>query len=227
MNPDTLNDSSDHKQLRLDNRHLAFLFLGGVAVCAIFFSLGFVVGRGQAYEVALGPLQDASLRGASPGPQESPADSIRDSVTVSAGEEKPSEAKNYSQDLDFYSAVKDKKVDENFHPEPTGSQRNPISASSSTQPAAPRSTVAPSPSGQSAAIGSVSLQVAALRNLTEAERLASTLRSKGFAASIVRPAAEARDELIRVHVGPFRTLDEANKVKAQLQKEGYQAITRR
>ena len=45
--------AEDTRQLRLGHRHLAFFFIGAVAVCAIFFALGFVVGRGQTYEAAM------------------------------------------------------------------------------------------------------------------------------------------------------------------------------
>ena len=48
-----MNETLDTKSFRIDYRHLAFFFLGAVCVCAVFFALGFVVGRAQAFETAL------------------------------------------------------------------------------------------------------------------------------------------------------------------------------
>ena len=48
-----MNETHDTKSFRIDYRHLAFFFLGAVCVCAVFFALGFVVGRAQAFETAL------------------------------------------------------------------------------------------------------------------------------------------------------------------------------
>ena len=37
--------SQEGKSLQLDHRHLAFFFLAAVGVCAVFFALGYTVGR--------------------------------------------------------------------------------------------------------------------------------------------------------------------------------------
>ena len=54
-----MSESHDTKSFRIDYRHLTFFFLGAVCVCAVFFALGFVVGRAQAFETA---LQDGTRR---------------------------------------------------------------------------------------------------------------------------------------------------------------------
>ena len=74
---------------------------------------------------------------------------------------------------------------------------------------------------------SLSLQVAALRKLADAEHLMKNLRDGGYEVFLVRPSASSADQLIRVQVGPFSSEAEAAKVKAKLQKEGYPAITKR
>jgi hypothetical protein len=47
-----MTENEETKFVRIDHRHLAFFFLGAVAICAVFFALGFVVGRAQAFEIA-------------------------------------------------------------------------------------------------------------------------------------------------------------------------------
>ncbi len=74
--------------------------------------------------------------------------------------------------------------------------------------------------------GSVSLQVAALKSSGEADRLAKTLRSKGYPVFIVNPPKEDLSKLIRVQIGPYTSEAEATKVKARLGTEGYTAITK-
>ncbi len=71
-----MSETHDTKSFRIDYRHLAFFFLGAVCVCAVFFALGFVVGRAQAFETALKDQEDPKnlLEGAVSSP---PAPSVR------------------------------------------------------------------------------------------------------------------------------------------------------
>src|SRR5437667_4049806 len=131
-----MDESNDTRLLRLDHRHLAFFFLGAVAVCAIFFSLGFVVGRGQAYEAALKELPSAAriaeLKPTDLAPEpNSPlepsfAEGVSSSPNLSTNSGKPERkgppGADYRPELDFYSAVKGKNVDENFHPGADGAE---------------------------------------------------------------------------------------------------------
>ena len=128
---------------------------------------------------------------------------------------------DYRKDLDFYSAVKEPKVDQNFHPESPKSNKTALSSKKSLAESESRS--APT----SARAGPVSLQVAALKSSTEADRLAKTLRSKGYPVFIVNPAKEDPSNLIRVQIGPYTSDAEATKVKARLGTDGYTAISKR
>jgi cell division septation protein DedD len=66
-----------------------------------------------------------------------------------------------------------------------------------------------------------------LKNATDADKLVKTLRSKAYSVFIVTPGSDDILKLIRVQVGPFSTFREAAKVKAQLEREGYQIVTKR
>lgn len=236
-----MNDSKDTRLLKLDHRHLAFFFLGAVAVCAIFFSLGFVVGRGQAYEAAIKEppsvakvVETKSSNDIDPESNSPPEPSLEEVVSSSQdvstnpgkSEKKGRPVADYRRELDFYSAVKRKNVDENFHPNSDRVEgvsklgRKPISGTR----AVPVGSLQPriSPPGSL-----VSLQVAALKNATDADKLLKMLRSKGYSVSVVTPRSDEVRKLIRVQVGPFTSIDEATKVRARLERDGYQIITKR
>jgi DedD protein len=226
-----MSETPDTKSFRIEYRHLAFLFLGAVCICAVFFSLGFVVGRAQAFETAL-KNQEVPKSTADTG-EDAPsasggslsADGRVEPPGVGeagkAGDAGGTAGADYRKDLDFYSAVKEPKVEQNFHPD-------------SPKPARPATAANKSPSEQGkpsaskpARNGPVSLQVAALKSSAEAGRLAKTLRSKGYPVFIVNPAKEDPNELIRVQIGPYTSDAEAAKVKARLGTEGYTAISKR
>ena len=232
-----MSETHDTKSFRIDYRHLAFFFVGAVCVCAVFFALGFVVGRAQAFETALKDQEDlkntaTGAVGAPPAPS---------STLAVAGKEEPpvvtepigkAEEKNheppradYRKDLDFYSAVKEQKVDQNFHPESPKPNKTVSSAKKSKAESESRGASTAARNGGSRA-GLVSLQVAALKSSAEADRLAKTLRSKGYPVFIVNPAKDDASKLIRVQIGPYTSEAEATKVKARLGTEGYTAISK-
>jgi len=228
-----MSDSEDTRQLRLGHRHLAFFFLGAVAVCAIFFALGFVVGRGQTYEAAMKEQSSSArtidtkpLAGSSQTLLEEPVENVKLTVTNPA---KPQvkrdqdQRRDYGRDLDFYNSLDRRDADENFHPSDAKAEKKLVSAESAKPKAvAPTAPALRVPSGSL-----VSLQVGAFSNGGDAEKLAKILRSKGYSVSLVNPGSADNDRFIRIHVGPFTHLEEAQRVKTQLQKDGYEAIIKR
>jgi len=226
-----MSETLDTKSFRIDYRHLAFFFLGAVCVCAVFFALGFIVGRAQAFETALKDQEDikntatpaSSSTLAVAGKEETPVVS----EAIGKVEEKSHEPPraDYRKDLDFYSAVKEQKVDQNFHPESPKPNKTLASAKKSKTESESRGASAAARNGGSRA-GLIILQVAALKSSAEADRMAKTLRSKGYPVFIVNPAKEDSSKLVRVQIGPYTNEAEAAKVKARLGTEGYTAISK-
>ena len=231
-----MSETHDTKSFRIDYRHLAFFFLGAVCVCAVFFALGFVVGRAQAFETALKDQEEVknTANSATNTPsalsnalavatKEDPA-----AATETAGKSEVASHEapraDYRKDLDFYSAVKEPKVDQNFHPESPKSNKNANAKKSKTEPESRNASA--SARNQSGGRGLVSLQVAALKSSAEADRMAKALRSKGYPVFIVNPGKEDASKLIRVQIGPYTSEAEATKVKARLGTEGYTAISK-
>jgi cell division protein FtsN len=226
-----MDDTGDTRQLRLDHRHLAFFFLGAVAVCAIFFALGFVVGRGQTYEAAMKePSSSAkapepkSLINSSQASLEEPGENAKLTATdLIKPQGKRDQESDYRHELDFYNTLDQKPADENFHPAGQKVERKlGLGEGAKSKTPAGKRTALRIPSGNL-----VSLQVGAFSNASDADRLAKALRSKGYSVSLVNPGRGNGDKFVRIHIGPFTHLEEAHKVKTQLEKDGYEAIIRR
>jgi cell division septation protein DedD len=255
-----MSEPTERKELRLDHRHLTLFFLGAVGVCAVFFILGFLVGRGQSYEMAkkamshqelgeipgqtknapaITPLGQSSTEGSLP-PQSAapplPAPPLTEGINppekIEKGNANPSNKESAGQaakkDLDFYKGVKESPSKESFPREVKQAEKTIPSAKSkpSSEKGSGKSEPVKSKTTQ-ASKTSLSLQVAALRNLEDADQLMKKLRSIGYEVFLVRPSSNSADQLIRVQVGPFSSESETAKVKSKLQKDGYPAITKR
>lgn len=216
------------KELRVDHRHLVLFFLGAVIVCASFFALGFVVGRVQIQESTLvGTNRTESARlqlsgsgkviptkhakvGAIQGQIEPPSLKERHRRSI--------KTQDYRTELDFYSAVKDQIVNDNFRPGTDHSKKaKKVKSELKKKP----KNRAPKP------IGLLRLQVASVIKKADAERLAQKLRVKGYPVLVVSPSKEESPQWIRVQVGPFKSPQKTAAVKIQLAKDGYESFLRR
>jgi cell division septation protein DedD len=234
-----MSEMHETKSFRIDYRHLAFFFLGAVCVCAVFFALGFVVGRAQAFETALKDQEEQTntandaARAASEPANALPVagkESEPSVATASAGKAVDASPEapgvDYRKDLDFYSAVKETTVDQNFHPESPKPHKSTADEKKSKEQSESRSASTPARNG-GRGTGGVSLQVAALRSAADADRLAKTLKSRGYPVFIVNPGKDDPTKLIRVQIGPYTSDAEAAKIKTRLGAEGYTAISKR
>jgi cell division septation protein DedD len=218
-----MTENEETKFVRIDHRHLAFFFLGAVAICAVFFALGFVVGRAQAFEIA-SKGTDTAKNAKLAAPDHS-ANSLEGTAEASESGGSPASSADYRKELDFYSALKEQKVEQNFHPQSTRFEKVRAPERSKTHIASGRDPAVSAPESGGGTL--VSLQVAALRSSAEADKLVKTLRSKGYPVFVVNPSKEDPARLIRVQIGPYASETEAAKVKARLGSEGYVAITKK
>ena len=70
----------------------------------------------------------------------------------------------------------------------------------------------------------LSLQVSAVTNRTQAERLAQKLRSKGYPVFVLAPSKRTNPAWIKVQVGPFKTMKKVSEIKIKLKKDGYSSF---
>jgi cell division septation protein DedD len=229
----TAKRTSGQYELVLENRQLVFIFFGAVMLCAIFFALGFLVGREQrdlGWRAGTGTLD-----GSGPADTGTKSAAKKAGAATDAATPKSTDQDAINKELTFYKTVEGKSAPGDYEvktPANASKQASPqpVPSQSSPTQAAPAPAPAPSapPAGARPATPTIIYQVAALSKSVEAEALVRKLKEKGFQAFIVSPSAgPGGDKLYRVQIGPFSDPAIAGQVKAQLVASGYAPITRK
>ena len=221
-------DPEQDTEITLGTAKLLTLFFGLVVVCAVFFALGYTLGRksdlGLIVPSAATPLQPAS------------------NGTKPAGSASPQPA---PPQMTFYKAVEQK--DANAQLTPASSDANSANPAATGQPTASPTTASPAasssgtpasgtqaPSSQSgnppdpmAAIPSTPyfVQVAAVTKQEDAQSLVDALKNKQYPAFVASNAAN--EKLFRVQVGPFADIKDAEATRSRLINDGYNPIVKK
>lgn len=204
----------------LESRHVIGLFLLMLVFSAVFFTLGYVMGRNQ---------YDGQVRAAS-----TPHD-VPDAVVKKpdAGSKHPAntpatnvpapEESNPNSDWEFYSADKQKETGDHLKPV------SPVTIS-------PSAKTAPQNNGNSKTVATVfeapkppqpggyTLQVMAVRRESDALDLAKRLQKNKFPAFVLTPQGS---KYYRVQVGPYSDKKSAEAAKKGLEGAGFRAIVKR
>jgi cell division septation protein DedD len=210
----------------LSTRHLILVFLAGVAVCGVFFSLGFLVGYNErsartspvtervSTPATIPPTVNPPLETTPVGPSGGapsttsvppPLASLQASDQASPpGEQKPATAPGTA-------------------PPATEPLPSPGKAENKPEPA-----VVSTPPAAAGEVGvGFTVQVVASRTKEDAEALVKILEGRGYPVFLVTPEyAHANDNLYRVQVGPFASRNDAEKVRAKLTQEGFKPFIR-
>jgi DedD protein len=207
----------------LESRHLVGLFLGVVLLCAVFFTLGYVMGRTQ-YG---GPVQAAGTF-------------IKDlsSPTIAAKAKQPATlAAPANGEWDFYT----RKDDSHLAPVAAAPAPAPAPAPTTVPAVAKKTTGAPPPAVTKPVAatskpaeqrfqppkmraGAIVLQIAAMKREGDALALADAIQQKKFPSFVVTPGS---DNLYHVQVGPYADLQSAESAKHALEQSGFKAIIKR
>ena len=207
----------------LSARYLVLVFLMGVAACAVFFSLGFLVGYNERSSRTAGMTEQVTPSGVIPPTINPPLETVQptrkeaaSAASASAGPAKPA-----SSDV-----AKESKPSAKPATTPAAASASPATA---TKPGLTTAASAPPQGSPGVEVGSAfTVQVAASQNQQDAEKLVKELKSRGYAVFVVTPEfAHAKDNLFRVQVGPFATREEAQKVRDKIAKEGFKPFIRR
>jgi cell division septation protein DedD len=199
---------------------LILIFLAGVAVCGVFFSLGFLVGFNERLSHSAPPAEVVTAPSVIPPAVNPPAENVTPTP------QGPSAPLNPSPDASLNPPASGE-----THPAEPGAKKSDAT-SPSPPPEAPADAKAkpetPPPPLAAGEVGEgVTLQVAALRTKPDAENLVAILKGRGYPVFMVTPEyAHADDNLFRVQVGPFRTREDAEKVRAKLGQEGFKPFIR-
>ncbi len=198
------------------------LYLACIAVCGIFFSLGFLVGfneRGShtapGTEVVTGPS-------VIPPTINTPPDSGQQIPAPDTSGDHS--APNTEPETEIIPSTPNQAM-----AAPTA---NPSSATSSEKKHKSKAEEAPAPpparlASHGDAGEGIILQVAALRTKDDAETMVNLLRGRGYAVFMSTPQkSHTEDSLYRVEVGPYRTRAEADKVRDKLVQDGFKPFVK-
>src|SRR6202142_4205875 len=193
------NATSQDTEITLGTGKMLALFFGLVALCAVFFGIGFSLGR-------------SSVRIASP--------DFTATTTVTTGGLRPSAVKSASStppaDMTFYKAVQTK-----------DGNSQPAVKDASTPESDPTTPPAAADAASAAAAPPVNgyyVQVAAVSKPEDAEALVDALKKKQYPAfSINTPT----DKLIHVQVGPYVDIKDAELMRGKLVSDGYTPILKK
>jgi cell division septation protein DedD len=205
-------DSTQDTEITLGTAKLLGLFFGLVMVCAVFFALGYTLGRKSdggftTTAAAAAPLNASS--GLKPASSTTPA----------------------AQPMTFYKAVEQK--DSNAQLTPAGdavststvaAEQTPAASSSAGQGAATQTNNPPDPMVPVAA-GNYFVQVAAVSKEEDAQSLVDALKKKQYPAFVA--AAASTDKLFRVQLGPFGDIKDAEGMRTRLINDGYNPILKK
>jgi DedD protein len=221
-------DPEQDTEITLGTAKLLGLFFGLVIICAVFFALGYTLGRksdaGLTSTSSATPLQTAS-NGLKP-----------------AGSATPQSTPS----MTFYKAVEQKDANPQLTPAssdgasttPAAAGQTPASSAGASSPA-PSSSAASSPNTQAQpsqtanspdpmiALPTTSyfVQVAAVSKQDDAQALVDALKKKQYAAFTA--VSSATDKLFRVQIGPFNDIKEAEATRAKLINDGYNPILKK
>lgn len=201
--------ASEDTEITLGTGKLLVLFFGLVGVCALFFALGYSLGRKSE-----APITTAS---AAPAPQVSPSTSKSSGAATAA-----------AQPMSFYKSVEQKDPNAELTP-PTDNKGDTASSAAANAPAASSTpaTAAPANPNESTALpnGGYFVQVAAVSKQEDAEALVDALKKKEYPAFVAAQATT--DKLFRVQLGPFGEMKEAEAMRTKLVGDGYSPIVKK
>lgn len=191
--------ASQDTEITLGMGKMLTLFFGLVVLCAVFFGMGFSLGR-------------SSVK-ALPGDLSGQPAPVRESARPSAV--KPTSAAPST--LTFYKAVERKDSDTPATPGDTpGATAESAPPAPASKPAAPDPAQVPS--------NGYFVQVAAVSKPEDAQALVDALKKKQYTAFTANGGG---DKLFHVQVGPFSDIKDAELTRARLVGDGYNPILKK
>jgi DedD protein len=235
--------ASDDTEITLGMGKLLGLFFLLAAICGVFFSIGYSLGKNTGREQALNdqPATAAteSTAIASGSSQNKPSAVVAVRAEAEPASQEQSGTSNPQSNLTFYKAVQQTGAGAPLPPKETPStapanataapESAPVTtAKSATPPSAATSSPAPQVTRPAPVTGpgTIVVQIAAISREDDAVALAGALRKKNYNVFVVNNPI-TNDKLYHVQVGPFTSIQDAEAMKAKLTGEGYNPIVKR
>jgi DedD protein len=192
--------ASEDTEITLGTGKMLALFFGLVALCAVFFAMGFSLGRTS-------------------GLKPSAAEAAPAAVTT-AGSVRPSAVKppTPATDMTFYKAVSDKNADSQLTAK-TEEAPAPATDAGVTAPAAATADPMVAPPANAYYV-----QVAAVSKSEDADALVDALKKKQYPAF---SATTSPDKLFHIQIGPYTDIKDAEAMRGKLVSDGYNPILKK
>jgi DedD protein len=208
--------SSEDTEITLGTGKLLVLFFGLVGICALFFALGYSLGRKSE------PAVTTASAAIAPQPAVGTSKANGGSATTPAP-------------MTFYKSVEQKDANPELTPAADAKTETAGAATSVTAApagAAPTNTT-PDATGAAAApdpamtlpTAAYFVQVAAVSKQEDADSLVDALKKKQYPAFVA--ATATTDKLFRVQVGPFAEVKDAEGMRTRLIADGYSPILKK
>jgi cell division septation protein DedD len=202
-----MSKAQEDTEITLGTGRMLALFFTLVLVCAVFFAIGFSLGR-KTSTIGIGGSMTASAG--------APVAVVRPSPAAT----KPTTpAQPPSGDFSFYNSVGAKTANTDLAAKPAEPQ--PVVSTANTT----ATTVPAVATDVPPATGGYLVQVAAVSRQEDADSLVEALKKKQYPAFSTNNAAS--DKFFHVQVGPYSDLKEAEAMKARLIADGYSPIVKK
>jgi DedD protein len=191
--------TSEDTEITLGTGKMLGLFFGLVAICAVFFGMGFSLGRSSVKIISpdLPPATSTTPAG------------LRPSAMKTTSATPPAE-------MTFYKAVQSTSA--NAQAVPNDASTPPSDTSAAASPGTTPDPAAVPPSN------GYYVQVAAVSKSEDAAALVDALKKKQYPAF---STTTATDKLIHVQVGPYVDIKDAELMRGKLVSDGYNPILKK
>ena len=196
--------SSQDTEITLGTGKLLVLFFFLVGICALFFALGYSLGRKTESPIA-----------AVSAPPPQPAAPVGKANTAPATQ----------QPMTFYKNVEQTQANPQLTPA-TETKAETTAAPANTAPAqtAPTAPAGTPDSMTTLPSSGYFVQVAAVTKQEDAEALVDALKKKDYPAFV---APQTGDKLFRVQLGPYADIKDAEAMRTRLIGDGYSPIVKK
>ena len=194
--------ASQDTEITLGTGKMLVLFFGLVALCAVFFGMGFSFGRTSVKAAGSDTVSSTAI---SNGP-------VRPTAVRS-----PNANTSPSTDLTFYKTVGQNGSD-------TQLTTNDRASNTQDTPALPAEAKNDPANPPAPALNGYYVQVAAVSKQEDAEALVDALKKKQYAAFAGNAPT---DKLFHIQVGPFPDIKDAETIRAKLVSDGYNPILKK
>jgi septal ring-binding cell division protein DamX len=199
--------SSEDTEITLGTGKLLVLFFGLVGVCALFFALGYSLGR----------KSEPTFAATSAATPQTPANTTKTGRGSTSDPAPP---------MTFYKSVEQKDANPQLTPPADTKTDTSATAGTNSTTTAPASTPPANPNDSATALPTSGyfVQVAAVSKQDDAEALVDALKKKEYPAFVASPTT---DKLFRVQLGPFAEVKEAEAMRTRLIGDGYSPILKK